>query len=803
MPRPALWIVLCLATGLAWAHSATALGAAIPVNTGADVVANDGKCSLREAVTAANANASSGASAGECPAGGSAGADTITLGAGSFGLSRDGARENVNATGDLDVVSGSVLTISGAGASSTIIDATGIPGLHDRVLDVKAGATATIQGVTLTGGHAPDGDKGADRTGTGDHGGDGSAGGGIANAGTLTVASSTILGNVSGKGGDGGEGDGADGGSGLKGGGGNGGDGGGAGNGGGIYNNAGTVTVTSSTLSSNHTGVGGAGGIARGGDGGTAAGGVGPSGDGGNAVGGYAGPSGYGGGIYSYGALTVTNSTIADNFVGNAGGGGFGDGGGGGGGNQPGDGGNGSGGRGGFSGSGGGIFSDFHGTLTLTASTLARNKAGKGGDGGSGFGGPTTYGGSGSGLGGPADNGGDGGGMEVGKGTATNATIVANQAGSGGKGGDAIGQSKQAGDGGTGGSGGGVLTSALTVNLLHDTIASNASGAGGAGGETGIKSGKPGSGGTGGALRDPSGSSTVANTIVSGDCDGMASDFGGNLATQPFLCPGTPGDPKLGALQDNGGPTQTEALGPGSEAIDKIPATGAGCPQTDQRGGRRPAGPLCDIGAFEAGATFPSEVTAAGTGKTTDRTAPTGQVTVDPTTFAVAGAATPITAALSRRRVAKGTTIGYRLSEAANVTLSIEQKTLGLKLRRGKAKRRCVGATRRNRRALVKQVKRTLGPNARGPAGHRRVARQLRRSNCVLFVGRGTLRRHGSSGSNRMPFSGRIATKALRVGRYRVVLVATDSAGNRSTRVYASFRVVSAGAKNKRSRSKS
>ena len=56
-------------------------------------------------------------------------------------------------------------------------------------------------------------------------------------------------------------------------------------------------------------------------------------------------------------------------------------------------------------------------------------------------------------------------------------------------------------------------------------------------------------------------------------------------------------DPLLGALTDNGGPTDTHALGAGSPAIDRGPA--AGCPATDQRGVSRPQGPACDAGAFE------------------------------------------------------------------------------------------------------------------------------------------------------------------------------------------------------------
>lgn len=62
-------------------------------------------------------------------------------------------------------------------------------------------------------------------------------------------------------------------------------------------------------------------------------------------------------------------------------------------------------------------------------------------------------------------------------------------------------------------------------------------------------------------------------------------------------------NPQLGALADNGGPTQTHALLPGSPAIDA--GSFFGCPPLDQRGESRPEDgngdriPICDIGAFE------------------------------------------------------------------------------------------------------------------------------------------------------------------------------------------------------------
>jgi hypothetical protein len=82
---------------------------------------------------------------------------------------------------------------------------------------------------------------------------------------------------------------------------------------------------------------------------------------------------------------------------------------------------------------------------------------------------------------------------------------------------------------------------------------------------------------------------------------GAVADSGHNLSFGAGGCPTTfaSADPNLGALQYNGGPTQTIALGPGSAAIDQVPAAGAGCPKTDQRGLKRPSGKACDIGAYE------------------------------------------------------------------------------------------------------------------------------------------------------------------------------------------------------------
>jgi CSLREA domain-containing protein len=105
-----------------------------------------------------------------------------------------------------------------------------------------------------------------------------------------------------------------------------------------------------------------------------------------------------------------------------------------------------------------------------------------------------------------------------------------------------------------------------------------------------------------------------ANTIVAGNlANGVASNCvdgttpqlhsqGGNLEGGTdcgFTAPTDKrnADPLLGGMADNGGQTDTTALGPGSPAIDA--AIGCPPPATDQRGIARPQLAACDIGAFE------------------------------------------------------------------------------------------------------------------------------------------------------------------------------------------------------------
>jgi hypothetical protein len=104
----------------------------------------------------------------------------------------------------------------------------------------------------------------------------------------------------------------------------------------------------------------------------------------------------------------------------------------------------------------------------------------------------------------------------------------------------------------------------------------------------------------------------VRNTIIAGNDGNRGPDIFGNLGSQGHNLIGNPNDgsgfdpndllnvdPMLGPLQDNGGPTQTMALLPGSPAIDAGDNTGA--PDFDQRGDgyARIVGGTIDIGAYE------------------------------------------------------------------------------------------------------------------------------------------------------------------------------------------------------------
>ncbi len=215
------------------------------------------------------------------------------------------------------------------------------------------------------------------------------------------------------------------------------------------------------------------------------------------------------------------------------------------------------------SGDGGGVY-DNGVSIAITNTTIGANLATNGDGAGFYFNGvDATI--SQSAVFGNSASGGDGGGIYVNGNTftLTNCTVTGN---------DAV-------------DGGGIFNNGNTANLIAATIASNtATNTGG-----GISLGST-----------PQLQGTIVANNAGGNCDGVVTDGGTNLQFPGTTCGGsiTSADPLLGALADNGGPTQTMALGVGSPAID---ANTESCPPPaiDQRGVARPQGAACDIGAFE------------------------------------------------------------------------------------------------------------------------------------------------------------------------------------------------------------
>ena len=179
--------------------------------------------------------------------------------------------------------------------------------------------------------------------------------------------------------------------------------------------------------------------------------------------------------------------------------------------------------------------------------------------------------------------------------------------------------------------GAGIFSSDGTVSLTNSTISGNSAQYYGGGiwnsssGNLSVASSTVAgnSANDGGDIANYYASLVLKNTVLAysdgGNCwllGGTASSDGYNLSDDStcasFLTSTTDEnnssaglDPK--GLQDNGGPTKTIALLSTSPAVDGIPL--ADCTliasteqlTTDQRGDIRPAGPACDIGAFELG----------------------------------------------------------------------------------------------------------------------------------------------------------------------------------------------------------
>lgn len=526
----------------------------------------DGLNSLREAILEANANPGT--------------EYEIHLQTGTYSLSRAGANENGAAIGDLDILNTSGITIIGVGVGQTIIDASG---LGDRVFHVHSGASLNIESLTIRGGSV-----------TGSTGG----GGFLVDGGTLTVTGSSITGNSA-----------------IR--------------GGGIRNHdSGIVTITDSTLSQNTADEGG--GIyirGTGADGSLSIGPVTPesasrvtiinstlsqnsAGSGGgilNAVGRVTitnssllgnSASRDGGALFTLGGdVIITDSTLSQNSA---------------------------------SDEGGALKTDAA-SVTITNSTLSQNSASTDGGGIFNVNGfiqkSVTLTNS---ILSQNSAGGDGGGFHnrAGALNVTNSTISGNIANRDGGGIDnesgTLNVTNSTISGNTANVDGGGIANARTLKVINSTLSGNTAQHFGGGifnfldddfftnTLTVTNSTLFGNSAQviSGGIFHGTGTATLNNTIVAGSGGG---DLIGSIAFSGMnnlvedgsgtgLADTRTGDPLLGPLQDNNGPTQTHALLSGSQAIDAgnnaVALDGGNNPLTTDQRGRIRLGTV-DIGAFE------------------------------------------------------------------------------------------------------------------------------------------------------------------------------------------------------------
>jgi hypothetical protein len=351
------------------------------------------------------------------------------------------------------------------------------------------------------------------------------------------------------------------------------------GNGGGIYNNGASATVEITNSTVNNNGVG-------------------------HLPGGSGQTFGYGGGIWNSGVATIAGSTVNGNVAGHGGG------------------------------------SENSGTLAITGSAVNNNTVGgQVGHSQWGEGGAIDSSGSGSlTITNTTLNGNfafiEGGGLHAANGMVTNSTISGNQSHFGGgiSGYPYVTNSTISTNSAVfGGVGGGIYGGGT---IQHCTIAGNTADNFGGGivvygsigiGNTILKTGTSGA------------NIAIENGTVTSNGYNISNDNGGGFLTGPGDQINT--EPILGPLQDNGGPTFTHALLPGSPAIDAGDPNFTPPPFSDQRGPGfdRVVNGRIDVGSFEVQQPLPTPtLTPTPTTTATATSTPTATATPTPTVTATA-----------------------------------------------------------------------------------------------------------------------------------------------------------------------
>ncbi len=264
---------------------------------------------------------------------------------------------------------------------------------------------------------------------------------------------------------------------------------------------------------------------------------------------------------------------------------------------------------------------------------------------------------------------------------------------------------------------------------------------------------------------------SVVSLVAGSDCVALTCPFGFPGAMTKGAIYTIAGTPNAGGFSPDGAAATSSLLyAPQAVALDSggdLFFADIGLGRIYELGGAALPAPPAG-GAGTTGTTSPTGATGPTGGSTpapgaggfpTDRTAPEiRSLSLTNRRFAVGRAVT----AAARKTVPRGTTVRLTLTEAATVSVAVQQRAAGRR-----SGRRCVRPTRR----LIKAKARR----------------------CTLTITRGTFARKVGPGAAKIPFTGRLARGALKPGPYLLQLVPTDAAGNRGQARVTPFTVVRPG----------